>query len=118
MFKIFWACSTTQGILDATDCQSSDQRKTWKTINELTPCKSNKTVINEMEYNGLNSKDQTDVAEMLNSFFFFTEIGPNLSRHVMEIDKSFQEFLTETDKDFIFKKNNTSTRFWTAIKSL
>ena len=32
-----------------------DQRKTWKTINELTSRKSNKTVINEMEYNGVNS---------------------------------------------------------------
>ena len=37
-----------------------DQRKTWKTINELTSRKSNKTVINEMEYNGVNSGDQTD----------------------------------------------------------
>jgi len=27
-----------------------DQRKAWKTINELTSGKSNKTVINEMEY--------------------------------------------------------------------
>ena len=44
-----------------------DQRKTWKTINELTSRKSNKTVINEMEYNGLNSGDQTNIAEMLNS---------------------------------------------------
>ena len=41
-----------------------DQRKTWKTINELTSRKSNKTVINETGYNGANSGDQTDVAEM------------------------------------------------------
>ena len=31
-----------------------------------------------MEYNGVNSGDQTDKAEMLNSFF--TEIGPSLNR--------------------------------------
>ena len=62
-----------------------DQKKTWKTINELTSRKSNKTVINEMEYNGVNSGDQTDIAEMLNSFF--TEIGPSLSRDVTEVDK-------------------------------
>ena len=37
-----------------------DQRKTWKTINELTSRKSTKTVINEMVYNGVNSGDQTD----------------------------------------------------------
>ena len=46
-----------------------DQRKSWKTINELTSRKSNKTVINEMEYNGVNSGDQTAIAEMLNFFF-------------------------------------------------
>ena len=54
-----------------------DQRKTWKAINELTWRKSNKTLINEMEYYGVNSGDQTDIAQMLNSFF--TEIGPSLS---------------------------------------
>ena len=73
-----------------------DQRKTWKTINELTSRKSNKTVINEMEYSGVNSEDQTDIAEMLNSFF--TEVGPSLSGDVTEVDKSFDEFLTATDK--------------------
>ena len=30
----------------------------------------------EMEYSGVNSEDQTDIAEMLNSFF--TEVGPSL----------------------------------------
>ena len=66
------------------DC-CGDQRKTWKTINGLTSRKSNKTVINEMEYNEVNSGDQTDVAEMLNSFL--TEIEPSLSRDVTEVDK-------------------------------
>ena len=55
-----------------------------------------------MEYNGVNSGDQTDIAEMLISFF--TEIGPSLSRDVTEVDKSFEEFLTETDKKFVFEK--------------
>ena len=55
-----------------------------------------------MEYNGVNSGDQTDIAEMLNSFF--TEIGPGLSRDVVEVDKSLEEFLTETDKNFVFEK--------------
>ena len=36
-----------------------DQRRTWKTINELASRKCSKTVINEMEYNGVNSGDQT-----------------------------------------------------------
>ena len=81
-----------------------DQRKTRKTINELTSRKSSKTVINEMEYNGVNSGDQTDIAEILNSFF--TEIGPGLSRDVTEVDKSFEEFLTVTDKNLFLKKQH------------
>ena len=42
---------------------SGGQRKTWKTVNERTSRKSNKTVINEIEYNGQKSENQTDVAE-------------------------------------------------------
>ena len=92
-----------------------DQRKTWKTINELTSRKSTKTVINEMEYIGVNSGDQTGIAEMLNSFF--TEIGPGLSREVAEVDKSFEEFLTETDKNFVFEKT-TPTHVFTLLSKL
>ena len=57
-----------------------------------------------MEYNGVNSGDQTDIAEMLNTFF--TEIRPDLSRDVSEVDKSFKEFLTETDKNLFLKKQH------------
>ena len=93
-----------------------NQRKTWKTINELTSRKSCKnTVINEVEYNGVNSGDQTDIVEMLNSFF--TEIGPGLSRDVTEVDSSFKDFLTETDKNFVFEKTTSQTCFCTTIKS-
>ena len=91
--------------------------KTWKTVNELTSRKSNKTVINEIEYNGQKSENQTDVPEMLNSFFFFTEIGPNLSRHVMEVDNSFAEFLSETDKDFMFERT-TSAHIFSLLSKL
>ena len=36
----------------------------WKIVNKLTSRKSNKTVLNEIEYNGQKSDNQTDVAEM------------------------------------------------------
>ena len=88
---------------------SGDQHKTWKTINELTSRKSNKTVINEIDYNEQKSKNQADVAEMLNSFF--TEIGPDLSSHVTEVDNSFEDFLSETDENFIFEKTTTAQVF-------
>ena len=81
----------------------------------MTSRKSNKTVINEMEYNGVNSGDQTAIAEMLNSFF--TEIGPSLSRDVTEVDKSFEEFLTETDKNFVFEKT-TPTHVFALLSKL
>ena len=71
--------------------------------------------INEMEYNEVTSGDQTDIAEMLNSFF--TEIGPGLSRVVTEVDKSFEEFLTETDKNFVFEKT-TPTHVFALLSKL
>ena len=67
-------------------------------LNELTSRKSNKTVTNEMEYNWVNF--QTDIAEVLNQFFI--ENGPNLSKDPTEVDKSFEEFLTEIDKNLVF----------------
>lgn len=92
-----------------------DQRKTWKTINDLTSRKSNKTVINEMEYNGVNSGDQTDIAEMLNSFF--TEIGPSLSRDVTEVDNPSNNFLLKLIR-ILFLKKQHQHMFCTTIKAL
>ena len=51
---------------------AKDQRKTWQTVSELTSRKSNKTVMNEIQYQGKKSKSQVDVAELLTSF----KIGP------------------------------------------
>ena len=48
---------------------------------------------------------------MLKSFFFFTEIGPNLSSHVTEVVDSFEEFLSETDENFIFEETTTAEVF-------
>ena len=54
---------------------AKDRRKTCETINKMTCRKSNKTVINEIQYQGQKSKSQADVAELLNTFF--NEFGPN-----------------------------------------
>ena len=48
---------------------------------------------------------------------FFTEIGPNLSRHVMEVDNSFEKLLSETDEDFMFKET-TSTHIFSLLSKL
>ena len=54
---------------------AGNQRKTWKTINELTSRKSNKTVINEIQYQGQKSSSQVEVFLLSNTFFI--EIGPS-----------------------------------------
>jgi len=56
---------------------AGDQHKTWKTINELTSHKSNKTVINEIQYQGQKSSNQVEISKLLNNFFI--KIGPTLS---------------------------------------
>ena len=38
-------------------------------------------------------------------------MGPNLSIRVMEVDDSFEEFLSETDKDFMFEKTTSAHVF-------
>ena len=57
-----------------------------------------------MEYNGVNSGDQTDKAEMLNSLF--TEFGLSLSRGVTEADKSHEECLLKLTKISFLKKQH------------
>lgn len=76
---------------------SQNQRKTWKTVNELSSRKSTKTFINEIQYQGQKSKSQVDVAELLNNFF--TETGPNLRRNVENVEPTYEEFLCATDKE-------------------
>ena len=84
--------------INAFDKFSGDTRKTWQTINELTCRKSNRTVINEIEYCGQKSENSLEAAEIFNTFF--SEIGANLSKDVAEAAVSYSEFLTETDKLF------------------
>ena len=79
---------------------SGNTRKTWQTINELTCRKSNRTVINEVEYCGQKSENLLEAAEIFNTFF--SEIGTNLSKDVAEAEVSYADFLTETDKLFSF----------------
>ena len=88
---------------------AKDQRKTWKTVNELTSRKSNKTVINEIQYQGQKSKSQVDVSELLNTFF--TEIGPSLSRNVENVETTYEEFLCATDKEFAFEETTCAHIF-------
>ena len=61
-------------------CDGSS-RKTWQVdINEVTSRKSNKSVINELEYGGRKMNYPVEIAETFNTFFF--EIGPELSKEI------------------------------------
>ena len=88
--------------INAFDKFSGDIRKTWQTINELTCRKSNRTVVNEVEYCGQKSENSFEAAEIFNTFF--SEIGTNLSKDVAEAAVSYSDFLTETDKLFSFSE--------------
>ena len=69
---------------------SGDTRKTWQNINGLTCRKSNRTVVDEVECCGQKSETSMEAAEIFNTVF--SEIGPNLSKDVVEADISYTEF--------------------------
>ena len=67
-----------------------------------------------MKYQGQKSKSQVDVAELLNTFF--TEIGPNLSRNVENVETTYEEFLCATDKEFVFEETTSAHIFFLLSK--
>lgn len=77
---------------NAFDNYAGDQRKTRKTIYELTSRKWNKTVINEIQYQGQISSNQVEISELLNNFFI--EIGQSLSGCATAREFNFEEIET------------------------
>ena len=69
-------------------------RKTWEIINEVTGCKSEKAILNELEFEGKKSTDPTEIAEGFNKFF--AEIGPKLSENIEDTDTCFDEFVIQS----------------------
>ena len=51
-----------------------NSRKTWEIINEVTGRKSEKAIINELEFEDKILTDPTEIAQGFNKFF--AEIGP------------------------------------------
>ena len=54
-----------------------NSRKTWEIIKEVTGRKSEKAIINELEFEDKKLTDPTEIAEGFNRFF--AETSPNLS---------------------------------------
>ena len=72
----------------------SNSRKTWEIINEVTGRKSEKAIINELEFEDKKLTDPTEIAEGFNKFF--AEIGPKLSENIEDIDTCFDEFVNQS----------------------
>ena len=71
-----------------------NSRKTWEIINKVTGGKSEKAVINELEFEDKKLTDPTEIAEGFNKFF--AEIGPKLSENIEDIDPCFDEFVNQS----------------------
>ena len=69
-------------------------RKTWKIINKVTGRKSEKAIINELEFEDKKLTDPTEIAEGFNKFF--VEISPKLSENIEDIDTCFDEFVNQS----------------------
>jgi len=66
----------------------------------VTPRKSDKAAINELELNGARITNSTEIAEGFNEYF--AEIGPELS--IEEVNTFFDEFVTQTSSCFSFQR--------------
>ena len=60
----------------------------------MTGRKSEKAIINELEFEDKKLTDPTDIAEGFNKFF--AEIGPKLSENIEDIDSCFDEFVNQS----------------------
>ena len=82
-----------------------NSRKTWEI--EVTGRKSEKAIINELEFEDKKLIDPTEIAEGFNKFF--AEIGPKLSENIEDIDTCFDEFVNQSiSGNFTFQQISPS----------
>ena len=78
-----------------------------RSSNEVTGRKSEKAIINELEFEDKKLTDPTEIAEGFNKFF--AEIGPKLSENIEDIDTCFDEFVNQSiSGNFSFQKISPS----------
>ena len=63
-------------------------------INEVTGSKSEKAIINELEFEVKKLTDPTEFSAGFDKFF--AEIGPKLSESIEDIDTCFDEFVNQS----------------------
>ena len=72
---------------------TSDSKKTWQTINELTSCKSGKTAVTSLKVNGVSITNPTELSNEFNNHF--STIGPELCLDSPDGDV-YQRYITST----------------------
>ena len=88
---------------------TSDSRKTWQTINELTSRKSGKTSVASLKVNGLTITNPLELSNEFNNHF--ANIGPKLASEINCDNGSYQRYLTVTDKRFKLQPTNPNKVF-------
>ena len=93
-----------------------NSRKTRDIINEVTDCKSEKAIINELELEDKKLTDPTEIAESFNKFS--AEIGLKLSENIEDTDTCFDEFVNQSiSGNFSFQQISASL-VWSHLRKL
>ena len=88
---------------------TSDSRKTWQSIDELTSRKSGKTSVASLKVNGLMITNPLELSNEFNNHF--ANIGPKLASEINCDSGSYQRYLTVTDKRFKLQPTNSNKVF-------
>ena len=88
---------------------TSDSRKTWQTINELTSHKSGKMSVTSLKVNGLTITNPLELSNEFNNHF--ANIGPKLASEIDFDSSSYKRYLAGTDKRFELQPTNPNKVF-------
>ena len=88
---------------------TSDSRKTWQTIKELTSRKSGKMSVTSLKVNGLTITNPLELSNEFNNHFANT--GPKLASEIDCDSSSYQRYLAGTDKRFELQPTNPNKVF-------
>lgn len=80
----------------------SDMRKTWKTINEIiSKSKNSNSFPDEFNINNETVNDNQTISNEFNKYF--SNVGPSFSAKIPPSEKTFMDFMTESNMDHNFK---------------
>ena len=95
---------------------SNDIKGTWKVIRNVFKSKKKNSDVKNIEIDGRLVEDKNIIVEKFNDYF--CSIGPNLSRAVPSCQKSFNDFLKESNKKSLFLFPLVREELLTIVNSL